>query len=133
MLFRSPIQGACFLKASNGRRGLAMRRLDHVYVGTSDEPYEGPLDAPRATRAAATAAAATLVADGVLRGLHLLARGDLRHGGEAALDRVWRGRGRGPAGKPAAGDRETASKAAGAKRRLPPSDKATPKKKGKKL
>ena len=46
-----PIQGACFLKASNGRRGLAMRRLDHVYVGTSDDEYRGPLDAPRATRA----------------------------------------------------------------------------------
>jgi glycerol-3-phosphate dehydrogenase len=28
-----------------------MRRLDHVYVGTSDEEYGGPLDAPRATRA----------------------------------------------------------------------------------
>ena len=44
-----PIQGACFLKASNGRRGLAMRRLDHVYVGTSDDEYGGPLDSPRAT------------------------------------------------------------------------------------
>ncbi len=47
---RLPIQGATFLKASNGRRGLAMRRLDHVYVGTSDEDYRGPLDTPRATR-----------------------------------------------------------------------------------
>jgi glycerol-3-phosphate dehydrogenase len=46
-----PIRGACFLKASGGRRGLAMRRLDHVYVGTSDEEYKGPLDTPRATRA----------------------------------------------------------------------------------
>ena len=46
-----PIQGACFLKASNGRRGLAMRRLNHVYVGTSDEEYRGPLASPRATRA----------------------------------------------------------------------------------
>lgn len=46
-----PIQGACFLKSSSGRRGLAMRRLDHVYVGTSDEEYRGPLEAPRATRA----------------------------------------------------------------------------------
>lgn len=46
-----PIQGACFLKAANGRRGLAMRRLDHVYVGTSDEVYRGPLESPRATRA----------------------------------------------------------------------------------
>lgn len=46
-----PIRGACFLKASGGRRGLAMRRMDHVYVGTSDEEYGGPLDAPRTTRA----------------------------------------------------------------------------------
>ena len=46
-----PIEGACFLKARNGRRGLAMRRLDHVYVGTSDDEYKGPLEAPRATRA----------------------------------------------------------------------------------
>ena len=46
-----PIQGACFLKAANGRRGLAMRRLDRVYVGTSDDEYWGPLEAPRATRA----------------------------------------------------------------------------------
>ena len=48
---RLPIQGATFLKAADGRRGLAMRRLDWVYVGTSDEAYHGPLDAPRATRA----------------------------------------------------------------------------------
>jgi glycerol-3-phosphate dehydrogenase len=47
---RLPIQGASFLKSSSGRRGLAMRRLDHVYVGTSDAEYSGPLDAPRATR-----------------------------------------------------------------------------------
>ena len=48
---RLPIRGATFLKASDGRRGLAMRRLDHVYVGTSDEDYPGSLDEPRATRA----------------------------------------------------------------------------------
>jgi len=48
---RLPIQGATFLKSSSGRRGLAMRRLDTVYVGTSDGEYDGPLDAPRATRA----------------------------------------------------------------------------------
>ncbi len=46
-----PIRGACFLKASNGRRGLALRRLNHVYVGTSDGVYHGPLDSPRATYA----------------------------------------------------------------------------------
>jgi glycerol-3-phosphate dehydrogenase len=50
---RLPILGATFLKASNGRRGLAMRRLDYVYVGTSDDEYGGPLEAPRATRAEA--------------------------------------------------------------------------------
>ena len=48
---RLPIEGASFLKSSSGRRGLAMRRLDWVYVGTSDDEYTGPLDAPRATRA----------------------------------------------------------------------------------
>lgn len=48
---RLPIQGATFLKSATGRRGLAMRRLDHVYVGTSDDEYTGPLDTPRATRA----------------------------------------------------------------------------------
>jgi glycerol-3-phosphate dehydrogenase len=47
---RLPLRGATFLKASNGRRGLAMRRLDYVYVGTTDDAYSGPLDAPRATR-----------------------------------------------------------------------------------
>jgi len=48
---RLPIRGATFLKASNGRRGLAMRRLGYVYVGTTDAEYHGSLDAPRATRA----------------------------------------------------------------------------------
>jgi glycerol-3-phosphate dehydrogenase len=47
---RLPIEGATFLKSSTGRRGLAMRRLDYVYVGTSDDEYAGPLDKPRATR-----------------------------------------------------------------------------------
>ena len=48
---RFPIEGATFLKSTTGRRGLAMRRLDYVYVGTSDDEYSGPLGAPRATRA----------------------------------------------------------------------------------
>jgi glycerol-3-phosphate dehydrogenase len=48
---RLPMRGATFLKASSGRRGLAMRRLDYVYIGTSDEEHAGPLDAPTATRA----------------------------------------------------------------------------------
>ena len=47
---RLPIVGASYLKSSTGRRGLAMRRLDYVYVGTSDAEYDGPLDRPRATR-----------------------------------------------------------------------------------
>lgn len=50
---RLPLRGATFLKSSYGRRGLAMRRLDYVYVGTTDEEYTGSLDAPRATRAEA--------------------------------------------------------------------------------
>ena len=48
---RLPITGATFLRATNGKRGLAMRRLDYVYVGTTDTEYDGPLDRPRATRA----------------------------------------------------------------------------------
>jgi len=48
---RLPICGATFLKSSHGRRGLAVRRLEYVYVGTSDEEYRGPLNAPCATRA----------------------------------------------------------------------------------
>jgi glycerol-3-phosphate dehydrogenase len=48
---RLPLRGATFLKTASGRRGLAMRRLDYVYVGTTDEEYTGPLDTPRATRA----------------------------------------------------------------------------------
>ena len=47
---RLPIEGAAFLKSAAGRRGLVMRRLDYVYVGTSDTKYDGPLDTPRATR-----------------------------------------------------------------------------------
>ncbi len=47
---RLPIEGATFLRAANGKRGLAMRRLDYVYVGTTDDEYDGSLDRPRATR-----------------------------------------------------------------------------------
>ena len=47
---RLPIEGATFLRATNGKRGLAMRRLDFVYVGTTDDEYTGSLDRPRATR-----------------------------------------------------------------------------------
>lgn len=48
---RLPLRGATFLKTATGRRGLAMRRLDYVYIGTTDEEYTGSLDTPRATRA----------------------------------------------------------------------------------
>jgi len=47
---RLPIEGACFLTSSGGRRGLAMRRQGFVYVGTSDVEYRLALDTPRATR-----------------------------------------------------------------------------------
>jgi glycerol-3-phosphate dehydrogenase len=47
---RLPIEGATFLRATNGKRGLAMRRLGYVYVGTTDDEYDGSLDRPRATR-----------------------------------------------------------------------------------
>jgi len=47
---RLPIEGAAFLKSTSGRRGLVIRRLNYVYVGTSDTEYDGPLDTPRATR-----------------------------------------------------------------------------------
>ncbi len=47
---RLPIEGATFLRATNGKRGLAMRRLGFVYVGTTDDQYDGSLDRPRATR-----------------------------------------------------------------------------------
>jgi glycerol-3-phosphate dehydrogenase len=48
---RLPLRGATFLKSSTGRRGLAMRRLDYVYIGTTDDEYVGSLETPRATRA----------------------------------------------------------------------------------
>ncbi len=47
---RLPIHGATFLKSTTGRRGLAIRRLGYVYVGTSDDPYSESLDTPRADR-----------------------------------------------------------------------------------
>jgi glycerol-3-phosphate dehydrogenase len=47
---RLPIEGATFLRAPNGKRGLAMRRLNFVYVGTTDDEYEGSLERPRAIR-----------------------------------------------------------------------------------
>ncbi len=45
---RLPIAGATHVRASDGREGLAIRRGDFVYVGTTDVPYRGPLDRPLA-------------------------------------------------------------------------------------
>lgn len=49
---RLPLQSATHVRASDGREGLAVRRGDYVYVGTSDVEYHGPLDHPRADEAA---------------------------------------------------------------------------------
>lgn len=45
---RLPLRGATFLRSPSGRRGLAMPRGPWVYIGTSDDPYDGDLDRPRA-------------------------------------------------------------------------------------
>lgn len=45
---RLPIQGAVALNAPSGRAGFAIRRWGYVYVGTTDDPYDGPLDSPTA-------------------------------------------------------------------------------------
>jgi len=55
LLFRAerlPLEGAVALKSAGGREGFAIRRLGHVYVGTSDVAHDGPLDRPVADRAA---------------------------------------------------------------------------------
>ncbi|HEY8346015.1 MAG TPA: glycerol-3-phosphate dehydrogenase/oxidase [Symbiobacteriaceae bacterium] len=49
---RIPIEGAVYLKGFEGREGFAIRRWDYVYVGTTDVPYDGPIDRPLADRAA---------------------------------------------------------------------------------
>ena len=49
---RLPLQGAVALKSPAGREGFAIRRWGYVYVGTSDEAYQGRLDQPVADRAA---------------------------------------------------------------------------------
>lgn len=41
---RLPVDGALALNAPSGRAGFAIRRWDHVYVGTTDDAYTGPLD-----------------------------------------------------------------------------------------
>lgn len=45
---RLPLEAATFLRAKNGRSGLAMPRGPWVYVGTSDDEYREDLDRPRA-------------------------------------------------------------------------------------
>ncbi len=55
LLFRAgrlPIHSATHLRAPSGREGLAIRRGDYVYVGTSDVEYRGPLHRPVADRKA---------------------------------------------------------------------------------
>lgn len=47
-----PITGAVALKSSNNQEGYAIRRGQHVYVGTTDVPYEGEIDSPTADDAA---------------------------------------------------------------------------------
>jgi glycerol-3-phosphate dehydrogenase len=42
---RLPIEGAVALTDPSGQAGFAIRRWDLVYVGTTDEPYTGSLDA----------------------------------------------------------------------------------------
>lgn len=51
LLFRAdrlPVASATHLKAPWGREGLAMRRGEYVYLGTSDVEYTGSLEAPAA-------------------------------------------------------------------------------------
>ncbi|TVP53538.1 MAG: glycerol-3-phosphate dehydrogenase/oxidase [Gemmatimonadales bacterium] len=45
---RLPLEAASFLRSPSGRSGLVMPRGPWVYVGTSDDPFEGDLDRPRA-------------------------------------------------------------------------------------
>ncbi|HWI65950.1 MAG TPA: glycerol-3-phosphate dehydrogenase/oxidase, partial [Symbiobacteriaceae bacterium] len=56
LLFRAdrlPIPGAAALNAPSGRAGFAIRRWDYVYVGTTDDAYDGPLETPTADAQAA--------------------------------------------------------------------------------
>jgi glycerol-3-phosphate dehydrogenase len=45
---RLPLAGATHVRASDGREGIAVRRWDYVYVGTTDIEYHGPLEHPTA-------------------------------------------------------------------------------------
>lgn len=47
---RLPIESAVHLRTPSGREGLAIRRWDYVYVGTTDEPHHGELDGITADR-----------------------------------------------------------------------------------
>mgnify|MGYP001232319137 CR=1 FL=1 len=51
LLFRAeriPIEGAIALRSPSGKEGFAIRRLEHVYVGTTDVPYDSSPDEPTA-------------------------------------------------------------------------------------
>lgn len=51
LLFRSdriPLEGAIALRSPSGKEGFAIRRLDYVYIGTTDIPHEGAIDEPTA-------------------------------------------------------------------------------------
>ncbi len=49
---RLPLDSASHVRAPDGREGLAIRRMDHVYVGTTDVEYHGSLERPLADEAA---------------------------------------------------------------------------------
>lgn len=41
---RLPVEGAAILSGPSGKSGFAIRRWNYVYVGTTDDGYNGPLD-----------------------------------------------------------------------------------------
>lgn len=45
---RIPLEGAVALSSPSGKEGFAIRRWDYVYVGTTDIPYNGQIDEPKA-------------------------------------------------------------------------------------
>lgn len=49
---RIPLEGAIALRSPTGKEGFAIRRLNYIYVGTTDIPYTGNIDEPTADDAA---------------------------------------------------------------------------------
>lgn len=45
---RIPLEGAVVLRSPSGKEGFAIRRLDYVYVGTTDIPHTADIDKPTA-------------------------------------------------------------------------------------